>query len=320
MLFSKQKKSEKQSQLSVAEVHRIWAKAKLRYVTLNHIQLLSNFVHDKDFKLIIDKIYKTFQKQVNQLEKELNKYSIKSPQPNKTGVSASGNSDILRDQDVAEVVYTFLQFAVSRCMKSFYDTLFNDEFRELLMKITKENVNLFFMLVDYMKPKGWLENPPLYPVTKTNEIVAANEIWELWHHLYFRYINIYQTKVYINQVVDKEFKIILNTGLKLLKKQAGVIEEILLTHGVTLPAKFSENIPDSESKNEFSDDFIFNILLYNMENTAVVHGFALQELVINDNLETFFRELLFDEINLLNNLIRYGKVKGWIPLVPVYRP
>jgi len=315
----KTKPNKMQSKISAQEAHRIWAKAKSRYVLINNIQLVSNFTHDIDFKTVLGKLEKSYQKQAKILEKELNRYSIKSPEPSKTNIAATGNSEVLSDKELARTIYSLLQLAVGKCMKTINDTIFNDDLREILIKITKEELIKFFDFVKYIKSKGWIENPPLYPNVQGDEIVAANEIWELWQHLQYRYINIQETKILSSFTSDVDFNLILNTGISILEKQTIKLENILLNYGVNLPNKQPKNIPTLESKELLDDKFIFTMIVGRMQNATTIHGFALQEIVINDKLTDFFMSLLFDEMNYIDKLVRYGKLKGWIPKVPVYR-
>jgi len=315
----KKKPSEVQSKISAQEAHRIWSKAQSRYVLINNIQLLSNFTHDLDFKYVLGKLKKSYEKQANILEKELNKYSIKSPEPNKTNIKASGNSEVLTDKEIARTIYSLTQLAVGKCMKTINSTIFNDDLREILIKITKEEINKFFDFVKYIKTKGWIENPPLYPDVKANDIVAANEIWELWQHLHYRYTNIQETKIFNSFVNDLEFSSILDKGITILEEQTIKLENLLLNYGINLPNKHPKNIPTPESKELFDDKFIFIMIIGKMQNATTIHGFALQEMVINEKLIEFFKSLLFDEMYYIDKLVRYGKIKGWIPLVPVYR-
>lgn len=308
-----------QSQLGVQEVHRIWAKTQSRYLMINNLQFLYAFVHDKDFKYIIKRLEDSYSEQVKLLEKELSKFSLKSPEPSKTDVPAAGIPEIASDKQIARLIHNLMKLLMSKCMKIINEIIYNDNLREILISLTKEEVAKFFNFVRYMKVKGWIENPPLYPDARGKEIVAANEIWELWNHLYYRYLHIQMTKIYNSYVNDPEFNLILSTGVKILEKQSRELENLLINYGVSLPGKHPKTIPTPETKENFDDKFIFNMILDTMMNASTTHGFALMELVINEKLMDYFKDLLFSEIYFIDKLIRYGKIKGWIAEVPVYR-
>lgn len=319
ILKDKAKTHKMQSQLSTEEAHRLWVKAQSRYILINNIHLFANFTHDKDFKYVLEQLKELYLKQVNILEKELNRYSIKSPEPNKKDIEASGNTELISDKEIARTIYSLMQLAIGKCMKTLHNAIFNDDIREIFIRITIEEIEQFFKFIDYIKVKGWLANPPLYPGNKIGGNVAANEIWELWSHLHFRYLNIYQTKIFSSFTSDKDFQLILNQGVYILEKQAVKLENILLKYGINLPDKYPKNIPTPESKEQYDDQYIFQSILTSMQNAFTLHGFALQELIINKELEKLFVNIFTEEMDLIDKLIKYGKIKGWVPMVPVYR-
>ncbi|MFW6287166.1 MAG: DUF3231 family protein [bacterium] len=318
-LKTKSKTHKMQSQLSTEEAHRLWIKTQSRYILITNIHLFSNFAHDIDFKYKLEQIREVYQNHANLLEKQLNKYSLKSPEPNKTDIEVTVASEVITDREIARTIYSLMQLAVGKCMKTLHNATYNDDIRELFIKITIEEIDEFFKFINYIKAKDWLANPPLYPNTKSNEIVAANEIWELWNHLKFRYLNIQQTKIYSSFASDIDFQLLLNTGINILEKQATEIENMLMSYGVNLPEKYPKNIPTPESKQQYDDKFIYMSILTAMQNAVTLHGFALQELVINEKLQRFFRNLMIEEMDLISNLLKYGKIKGWAPLGPLYR-
>lgn len=319
MTLFKNNKQKKQTQISTEEAHRIWVKAQSRYVIINNINFFMNFVHDIDFKKVLTDFKSSYIKQANILEQELDRYSLKSPEPSKSAIEAQTNQEVISDQEIARTIYGLVQLAVGKCVKIIYNATYNDDIREILIKITKEEVNKVDDFVDYLQLKGWIENPPLYPCNKNIGIISANEIWELWEHLHYRYLNIQQTKIYKSYASDEEFKLILGRGINILESQAVQIEKILTNYGVNLPDKHPKNIPTPKSKENYDDKFMYSALLSSMRNAATIHGFAIQEFVINKDIRKFFKIIYFEELDLIDKIIRYGKLKGWVPMVPVFR-
>ncbi len=319
-IFNKKSKKQKQSQVSVEEVHRIWTKAQSRYIIINHIKFVSNIVHDRDFKSALNHVNNIFIQHCDLFEKKMNEFSIKSPEPNKTDINISINKESLSDKQIARTLFSLLQNSLTECFHALYDGSYNDNIRELLISLMKEEIEIFYEYVDYIILKGWLEYPPFYPNTKVNKNVASNAIWQLWQHLYFRYLNLHQTKVMKSQASDKGFQGILDTGINILENQIDKLEKMLLEYGVSLPNKYPKNIPTPESKENYDDKYLFNVLINAMKNANTIHGFGIRELIINDKPRKLFKELIYDELYYIDKLLRYGKVKGWVPMVPVYRP
>ncbi|MFW6311656.1 MAG: DUF3231 family protein [Nanoarchaeota archaeon] len=318
-LFGKPQTHEKQSQLSASEVHRIWEKTKYRYLIINNILMVSNYVHDLDFNYKLRRLKNSYENEAMILENLLKKYAIKSPEPNITNIEAPSNSELISDKEIARTIQSIIQLAVLKCIKVLDDSILNDDIRQTLLKITRSEIEKYFDYVRYIKAKGWIENPPLYPNVKGNTTISANEVWELWDHLNYRYTNMQQTKVFQAHVSDKDLQLILGRGLSILEGQIKQLEEILINLGINLPHKHPLNFPEPESKQNYDDKFTFSLLFNSMKNATIIHGYALQEIIINEKIMKLFKDLFFIELELMDNLIKYGKIKGWMPLVPIYR-
>ncbi|MTI59958.1 MAG: DUF3231 family protein [Firmicutes bacterium] len=314
------KTHQKQSQLSTEEAFRLWEKTRLRYVVINHISLLGNFTHDVDFQLVLKNINKTLQEHAKMLEKELKKYSINSPEPSKKDIEAIGNTEVLVDKHTAQFILNDLQLIVSKCFLTIRDTVLNDAIRELLYKIAKQDIEMYHKYLNFITEKGWLQEPPLYKSLKNAEKrIATNEVWHLWELLDNRYLSKHKTKYYISNVIDKDFQILLETGINILEKQTTTLEKMLLTFGVNLPEQYAKSIATPETKERFSDEYIFKELLLSIIDAVTLEGVAVQELSINQEIREMIKAFIFEEMDVINNVIKYGKVKGWIPLVPQFR-
>jgi hypothetical protein len=44
----------------------------------------------------------------------------------------------------------------------------------------------------------------------------------------------------------------------------------------------------------------------------------MKRCVINDRLRQLFRKMLMEEVDYFDNLIKYGKLKGWMHHAPLY--
>ncbi|MBS4023253.1 MAG: spore coat protein [Dethiobacter sp.] len=55
-----------------------------------------------------------------------------------------------------------------------------------------------------------------------------------------------------------------------------------------------------------------------MQSAIDLHVRAVLETIRNETLRAVFYKLLEDEIEMHENILKYGKVKGWIIPIPVY--
>lgn len=52
---------------------------------------------------------------------------------------------------------------------------------------------------------------------------------------------------------------------------------------------------------------------------ALLHAEANKKCITNDRVRKIFSNMLLKEISFYDKFIKYGKVKGWLNDVPVYR-
>ena len=50
-----------------------------------------------------------------------------------------------------------------------------------------------------------------------------------------------------------------------------------------------------------------------------MHAQALKQSVTNDRIRKIFRQLLLEEIDIMDRLIILGKLKGWLHVPPQYK-
>lgn len=321
MLTTKRNQVSKKHQLlDVQEAYTLWDLVKTRYFMIDLLILFKNFSHDVDFKAILNNYINQFKNEVVEINKELDYFSIHGPTPNVPDVNVTGNSEVINDSQIANLLHSFIKTNVDNLIKILYNDSTNDRVKKLFINLMKKSINQLYDLVKYLKIKGWIEIPPLYPYTSNDvkDRISTNEIYHLWSHLITRYQHIHQTKIFAKYTFNTDFQFLIKAGTDILNKQASKIEKKLLHYGVILPKKHSEIVPTPETTELYEDKFMFQTILTGMRNAAVLHGSAVNDCVLNDDVRTLFKSLLYEEIDFINRFIRYGKIKGWIYKTPSY--
>lgn len=316
------KKEEAEAMLNVEEAYGLWDLMAVKYQGIDMAQIWYIYAHDVDLKVILSKKIDKLKKEANALEKELKKYSINGPKRHRADMKTSANSEILTDENLGKYFLLSLQEEVELLFKAIRNSTTNDALRALFIKFLTGILDDLDVLVKYLKLKGWVGIPPMYPNIPAGETEKADagEIYHLWDHLTFRYDNIYQTQFWYEHAHDFEFKLLLKKGLQdNLQVQAKKLEQELSKFGVPLPSQ-PPAVITSNSTASMEDAYMFRTLFTGMVGAAWMHALAIKQCLTNDRLRNIFKDLLVQEIKIIDKMILFGKVKGWLGVVPQYKP
>lgn len=307
--------------LDVQEIYNIWKMLDNRYSIMNILLIEKPHIHDMDFAFILDRNMQRIKREIKVLEGEAEKYSLKGPRVNLEDFNVMGNAELHRDRDIAWIYLSYLNSELLVLTKVLRDSLIDDRLKRVFLRVFKITIKNLFDYLDYLKLKGWVSIPPLYPYVPNNvdERITCNEVFFLWDHLVFRYENIHLTRILSKYVYDLDLKVILDSGLNVLEKQSEQLENLLKYYGIMMPEAFSPILPQPEATEIFEDRFIFLHIFSQMRNMGAIHAQAFSGSILNKRVRKVFYDLLVAEVNLADKFLKYGKVKGWIPTVPNYR-
>ncbi|MDD4752371.1 MAG: DUF3231 family protein [Desulfitobacteriaceae bacterium] len=316
-------KSEKLQQLvDVEEAYNLWDVLKSMYSVMERVQIWSNFAHDPEFGLILQSSLSAITKEIKIVEKELKRYAIQGPKTNRSKINTSVNSEILLDKFLAHDLFLVLQEQMEMYLRAFVTSTTNDNVRKIFLKLLSNAVERQNLMEKYLKIKGWLETPPLYPLTSNyvGERLDTGEVFHLWDHLTYRYDNIEKTEIFHDFVYDGDFKLLIKIGLQgVLKKQASMLEKELENFGIPLPEHPPNVISPPDNTEILKDAFMYKDIMIGIHGATIMHVASLKQSTTNDRVRKIFQDLLLAEINMLDKMIKFGKVKGWLHPVPQYR-
>lgn len=150
------------------------------------------------------------------------------------------------------------------------------------------------------------------------EQITVIEVWSLWNHLTSRYHIITDTQILANFARDVDLKALLNEGLKVLQREAQVIEKELDSFGVALPESPPAKSSSPLNVEVMQDEFIFRSVFSGMASFMPTHFSSVLH-ATNARLREMFRAFLIDELDMYDRLMMYGQTKGWITNPPMYR-
>lgn len=317
-IFIKNKKK-KNVQISVAEAFNLWDILNAVYAAIERFNLWSNYIHDRDFMILMQIYLHELNDAKEILENSLTQYGIKAPDSHTLTVNTELNSDFMRDQLIATDLYSTQQEHIEMLLLAIAQATRNDKVRSMMMQFVKKNLDRIGMTTKYLKVKGWLQAPPIYSQTPGDNIkIDAGEVFNLWSHLTYRYDNLMLTETFLSLANDADLKLYLKKGRALLTKEARSLERELQHFGVVIPIKPPVTKPPSPPHG-VDDDSMFRVIFSGISGALTVHAKAVKQSTTNDRIRDLFKQLLLSELAALDTTIRFGKVKGWLHPTPTFR-
>lgn len=318
-LFEKNQKL----QIDCQEAYNLWDSLTSRYDAIHQINIYQNFIHDKEFKLLVTHTFtELIDNQVNKIEKQMNAYQLLLPERPPKSVRTPTNTEAYEDKYIASRYTSLLQDNITQQLRFIRTSLTNDDVRKMFVQFIKEEVDLYDSAVKYIKLKGWINTPPMYKQVPegSTEILDAGEAFHLFDHLTARYQTIEKTQLYQNFAHDIDLKLILLIGLQqTLEKQVNMLEKESNKFGLPLTSQPPKSVNTTEGKDMYKDEAMYRDVFTGMQYMFELHATALRQCVTNDRLRQFYIKLLHDEISTLDTWVKYGKIKGWLRPVPMYK-
>lgn len=315
-------KKKNPTQVDCQEAYNLWDALVSRYNAIQQMQILHNFVHDKDFSLLLKHAYmELMDKQANKLEQIMNDYQLALPKRPPQSIKTPANVEAYEDRFLAAIAINMIQENITQQIRFIRTSLTNESVRKTFIDFLGEGADLYDTAIKYVKLKGWLSIPPLYKQvpTESKESIDSGEAYQLWDHLAARYDTIEKTQKYQNFAHDVDFKALLVIGLQtVLEKQANLLEKECGKFGILQPSRPPKSISTNEGMDLYDDELIFRDIFTGMQFIMELHSTALKQTTTNDRLRGMYREFLDQELNALDNWINYGKTKGWLRPIPMF--
>lgn len=319
-MFSKTMK--KPPLLDTQEVYNLWDVLSVRHTTIHHINILEDFTHDIDLKVLLKKtIYKEYSKQIIILEKEMEKYNITLPRKPAESVRTPTNSEAFEDAFIATLIMNLIEENITLMLRAVRTTTTSDDLRSIFMDFLLYELKVFSLAIKYVKAKGWAGTPPMYPQVhpNTKERLDTGEVYHLWDHLTSRYDSLEISQVFLSLAQDGDLLVLLNQGVNMtLNKQIKVLEKEMNHFALPLPEKPPNSIKTTQDKDIIDDKLIFRRVFTGMQYMFELHAVSLKQNITNDRLRKIYITFLQEELSLYDKFIKYGKMKGWIRHVPIY--
>ena len=312
-------KGEKE-RLDIQEAFNIYNLLRARYVSTQTLQIFKNFVHDIGWEIILDKFMKHFNKQIDVLEELGEQYRIIMPKRPPLDIKFATSINDITDEYIYKKIYHDLIAELMSLIHAVRSTSTNDNLRNIIIQDLTTHFEDFDILYKFGKLKGWEESYPVYKTSLPHqkEQLSTSEAFHIWDHINLRYEQIELIGLFINFAHDTEFKVILQHGSYIFNKQVNHLEQLALRLNVPLPNRPSPPVMSPIDPETIKDKFMYgNILSWELTSLDT-HVRAIIETIRNDSLRKLWSELLNAELEYYDKYLKYGKMKGWTRVVPIY--
>ena len=314
------KVTKRDESLDIQEAFNIYSLLRARYVSTQTVQLFKNFVHDVDWEIILDGFQKHFEKQIDNLEKLGEDFRIIMPNRPPVDVKFATRVNDITDDYVYKKIYHDLIAQLMSLIHAVRSTSTNDNLRNVIIQDLIIHFEDFDTLYKFGKLKGWEETYPTYKtsINQLEEQLSTSEAFHIWDHIVMRYEQIELIGIFSSFAHDTEFKVILQHGVYIYNKQLKKLEQLALKLNVPLPNRPALPVTSPIDPETITDKFMYRIILNLQLSSLDTHVRAIIETIRNDSMRKLWSGLLNEELEYYDKYLKYGKMKGWTRVVPIY--
>lgn len=154
--------------------------------------------------------------------------------------------------------------------------------------------------------------------TAKQPVLDSGEAFLLWDQLVSRYDIIQISQIFQNFAHDHDFKYFIKTGVQgALEKQVNLLEKEMNTYQVPLPERPPKSVNIPANSGIMADDMMFKQMFTGVQSFLDNHIRTIRSITTNDPLRHMFVNFAKEELDIFEDLCRYGKMKGWLQTPPI---
>ncbi|MEW6184053.1 MAG: DUF3231 family protein [Bacillota bacterium] len=149
--------------------------------------------------------------------------------------------------------------------------------------------------------------------------ILAGEVHALWNFLTLRYLYLEMTDIFKNYIKDIDFKQLASRSVSAtLNKQIQTVEALLKDYGLAIPPKPPFGINTAVNAEAMRDEMMYRLILVGVQYFIETHAETLR-MMSSDGLRNLFMGWMKEELTIFDDLVKYGKIKGWYWGAPAYQ-
>ncbi|WP_066638460.1 DUF3231 family protein [Desulfolucanica intricata] len=153
--------------------------------------------------------------------------------------------------------------------------------------------------------------------TAKKPMLDSGEAFLIWEQLVSRYDIIELTQIYQNFAHDPDFKLLLKKGLEeTLEKQVNILENEMNTFQIPLPNRPPKSVRVTANAEVMEDRLMFKQIFSGIQNFIDNHIRSIRSIITNDPLRQILINFGKEELDIFNDICKFGKLKGWLQVPP----
>ncbi|MGV8984299.1 DUF3231 family protein [Clostridium sp.] len=306
--------------LDIHEAFNIYSLLRARYTSIQTIQFFKNFVHDVGWEVILDKFQKDFEKRAVTYEKLSEKFRITMPNRPSLDIKFATRVNDITDDYIYKIIYNDLVAQLMALTKAVRSTSTNDNLRHIIIQGLITHFEDFDILYKFGKLNGWEDTYPNYKtsIKQEREELSASEAFHICDHIAMRYDQIELIGIFVSFTHDTDFKVMLKHELNIYNKQVNTLEQLALKLNIPLPNRAALPVQSPIDPEIITDRFMYRNVLSLLLTSFESHATAIIETIKNEALRKLWSEFLTTELENYDKYLKYGKIKGWTRVIPIY--
>lgn len=146
--------------IAVSEADHLWTHINDRYTQLEMTANFGEYVHDKEFKQILNLGNEELKNQIELLENKALEFEIPLPTKPPATTNIPADPEIIEDKYLYSLIIKGIRDSVKLHIGAITESLRNDSIRDMFKQLLKKEVTLYTNLIKYGKLKGWTTMQP----------------------------------------------------------------------------------------------------------------------------------------------------------------
>ena len=155
-------------------------------------------------------------------------------------------------------------------------------------------------------------------IERKRTMLDVREAFNLWDCLKLNYDAVEKLEVYTKFAHDKDLIFFINSQLKEIKYQNNNLINLMRLYAINGPDRGREGSQWVGNQEAFRDEFIFQEFLIAVQERAEKLLYVSRTCLTNDEIRNFFVVALKTTLETFDVIYKYGKLKGWIGIPPLY--